>query len=190
MRAPKSGAVGYDRGLDADRETHEEGPAEELLPELYGELRALAARYLSDERTGHTLQPTAIVHEAYLRLAGTGTQWQNRGHFFSAAATAMRRILINHARDRGRQKRGGGASRITLDRVLDVMEETSVDAVLLDDALTRLGDLSPRQGRVVELRVFAGLTIPETANVLELSETTIKAEWGFARAWLKRELSA
>lgn len=162
----------------------------ELIPLLYEELRELAAQKMRRERMGHTLQPTAMVHEVYLRLVGEGAHWDGREHFLAVAATTMRRVLINHARDRSRDKRGGGVSRVTLDRMVEFLEDASIDTIALDDALTRLAELSPRQARVVELRVFGGLTISEAARALDLGETTVKSEWTFARAWLKRELSA
>jgi len=172
-------------------------PAEDLDALLYGELRSLAADFLRRERADHTLQPTALVHEAYLRLAGgSGLRFENRAHFFGAAATAIRRVLVEHARRRARVKRGGGAKRFDLADV----EATATrgdggalpDDVLItvDDALARLGEFAPELARVVELRFFAGMTIPETARLLGVSETTIQRDWRLARAWLRGELDA
>lgn len=165
-----------------------DGPAaDELLPVVYDELRAMAQRYMRQERPGHTLQATAIVHEVYLKLANSDAAFDGRAQFLAVAATAMRRLLINHSRDRGRVKRGGGRQQITLDRVLDAIQGDSVDVLVLDDALRRLAELDARQARIVELRVFGGLTVEEVADVLGIGQTTVKGEWSFARAWLKRE---
>jgi RNA polymerase sigma factor (TIGR02999 family) len=161
-----------------------------LLPAVYGELRAMAARYLRAEREGHTLQPTALVHEAYVRLADQrDVEWRNRAHVLGVAAQIMRRLLVDHARTRGRQKRGAGLN-IPLDGV-DVAApgESDVDLVVLDGALDRLAALSAQQGRIVELRYFGGLSIEETAEVLGVSTMTVKRGWAMARAWLHRELS-
>lgn len=164
-----------------------------LIPLVYGELHGLASRYLSRERRDHTLQATALVHEAYLRLAGQrAVEWQNRAHFFGIAAQLMRRILVDHARRARRGKRGGGVPLIPLDDVNPPSAAPPVDAAdacALDRALSRLEALDPQQGRVVELRFFGGMTIDETAEVLGLSAATIKREWAVARAWLHRELA-
>jgi RNA polymerase sigma factor (TIGR02999 family) len=161
-----------------------------LLPVVYAELRAIAARYLRAERDDHTLQPTALVHEAYVRLADQrDVEWRNRAHFLGVAAQIMRRLLVDHARTRGRRKRGSGL-RVPLEDV-DVVApgETDVDLVALDAALDRLAALSPQQGRIVELRYFGGLSIEETAEVLAVSTMTVKRGWAMARAWLHRELT-
>jgi RNA polymerase sigma factor (TIGR02999 family) len=157
---------------------------------LYGELRALAADFLRRERSDHTLQPTALVHEAWIRLsAQAGSPWNDRAHFFAIAAQAMRRILIDHARRRGADKRGGGLQRITLaSGITPPLASTEVDLLALDDALVRLAALDERQARVVELRFFAGLTVEEVAVALGVSARTVASEWRLARAWLSRAL--
>jgi RNA polymerase sigma-70 factor, ECF subfamily len=163
---------------------------DELLPLIYRELRRLAARALHRERSGHTLQPTALVHEAYLRLIDQReVTWQNRAHFFAVAAQAMRRILVDHARARERVKRGGPQQQVTLLEEHAVQETGSVDVLALDQALTRLDRIDPRQRQVVELRYFSGLSIEETAAVLDISPATVKREWTMARAWLHAELT-
>jgi RNA polymerase sigma factor (TIGR02999 family) len=162
---------------------------ERLLPLLYDELRRLARAQLAGERRDHTLQPTALVHEAYLRLAGyAGVDWQSRAHFLALAATTMRRILVSHARQRLASKRGGGRLTVTLGEQAAVAAERNTDLMALDEALTELARLDPRQGRVVELRYFAGLTIEETAAVVEVSPATVKNDWKMARAWLFNRL--
>jgi RNA polymerase sigma factor (TIGR02999 family) len=161
-----------------------------LLPVVYEEMRRLAARYLRGERTGHTLQPTALAHEAYLRLMGERkTPWQGRHHFMAVAAHAMRAILVDHARRRKAQKRGGGQTPIPLDATMLVAGTLTVAFDDLDRALVDLARLSERQARVVELRYFGGLTIEETAEVLAISPVTVKRDWAIARAWLYRELT-
>jgi RNA polymerase sigma-70 factor (ECF subfamily) len=166
---------------------------EQLLPLVYRELHTLASRYLSRERRDHTLQPTALLHEAYLRIAGQReADWQNRAHFFGIAAQVMRRILVDHARRDRRVKRGGGAAHLELGAVDPPGPQAAVDAVdayALDQALSRLEALDPEQGRMVELRFFGGMTIEETAVVMGKSTATIKREWAVARAWLYRELA-
>ena len=171
------------------------GPAlERLIPLVYDELHALASRYLSRERRDHTLQTTALVNEAFLKLAGQReVDWQSRAHFFGIAAKLMRRILVDHARRDGRVKRGGGAPHLPLDDFDPPAPGAAVDPVdacVLDTALARLEALDPQQGRVVELRFFGGMTIEETAEVMGISPATIKREWAVARAWLYRELTA
>jgi RNA polymerase sigma factor (TIGR02999 family) len=162
---------------------------EELMPLVYGELRRLARHYLQMERIGHTLQSTALVHEAYLRLAGENVpQWQNRAHFFGIAAHVMRQILVEHARGHGAAKRGGSACKLTLDDAVALPERKDVDLVALDDALKDLARLDEQQSRIVELRFFAGLTIEDTSEVLGISPATVKREWTSARAWLYREI--
>ncbi len=166
--------------------------AEQLLPLVYDELRRLAARQLRHESPGHTLQPTALVHEAWLRLVDqTQVQWQNRTHFLAVAATAMRRILVNHAKARGRLKRGGpdrNALRVPLDQLVDSLSERSADLAALDEALSRLAELDPQQARIVELRFFGGMTVEEIARALDLSPRTVHREWAMARAWLRGEV--
>lgn len=162
---------------------------EAALPLIYEDLRQQADRYLRRERDGHTLQATALVHEAWLKLAGQDrAQWQNRSHFLAVAAVAMRRILVSHARERGRLKRGGGRGRGELEDAAAVGGEASVDLVALDEALDRLGALEPRLVRTVELRYFAGLSVEETAEALSVGTATVKRDWALARAWLRREL--
>jgi RNA polymerase sigma factor (TIGR02999 family) len=149
----------------------------------------LAARYFRAEDANHTLQPTAVVHEAYLRLAQQpNAQWEGRRHFLAVAAKAMRNLLINHARDRRAQKRGGGLRRITLSGSLNATGEASVDLLDLDDVLRKLESMNERHARIVELRIFSGLTIEETARALDISESTVSADWSVARAWLKAQL--
>jgi RNA polymerase sigma factor (TIGR02999 family) len=166
--------------------------SERLVALLYGELRAMARRELAGERAGHTLQPTALVHEAYLRLAGgDGLRFESRAHFFAAAATAIRRVLVEHARMRARVKRGDGARRVDLSAVDPPQADEGMPAETLmavDAALARLAGFAPALARVVELRFFAGMTIPETARLLERSETTVQRDWRLARAWLRGEL--
>jgi RNA polymerase sigma factor (TIGR02999 family) len=160
-----------------------------LMPVVYDELRRLARRHLWNERPDHTLQSAALVNEAYLRLAGQKTpQWRNRAHFFGVAAQLMRHILVDHARGRQAAKRGGGATRLTLDADVSVDEKPSIDLVRLDDALDQLATLDAQQARVIEMRFFGGLSIEETAVVLDVSSATVKRDWVTARAWLRREL--
>jgi RNA polymerase sigma factor (TIGR02999 family) len=164
---------------------------DELAPQVYGELRRLAKYYLRGERPGHTLEATALVHEAYLRLVDEKqVDWQNRAHFFGIAAVRMRHILVEHARSRQAAKRGGGEYLLSLSRADGrLAEERDVNLLALDNALRRLEALDPQKARVVELRYFGGLTIEETAEVLKLSPATIKREWSMARAWLRSEIS-
>ncbi len=164
-------------------------PSAELLPLLYAELRELARRRLQGEGPGQTLQATALVHEAYLRLVGRDDpRWEGRAHFFAAAAEAMRRVLVERARAKGRLKRGAGRRVASLDSAATIASEPDPDVLDLDEALTRLAALSPRKAQVVELLHFAGLRLDEVAELLGLSLATIKADWSFARAWLHREL--
>jgi RNA polymerase sigma factor (TIGR02999 family) len=163
---------------------------EELMPLVYEELRRLAHHYLRQERPDHTLQSTALVHEAYLRLAGQNPpQWQNRAHFFGIAARIMRQILVEYARGRSTAKRGGNAVTLTLDEAVAVPQGMDVDVVALDRALTELSGLDAQQGRIVELRFFAGLTIEDTSEVLGISPATVKRDWAAARAWLFRAMT-
>lgn len=169
---------------DGDRAT-----AAELLPLVYDELRLLAGGLMQAQGPGHTLQPTALVHEAYLRLTnGRQERWVDRAHFFRVAAVAMRHLLVNHARDRARLKRGGGFRRVPLDDAIAVFEESAGDMLSLDHCLERLADLDKRMARVVELRFFAGLSIAETAEVLGVSDRTVEKDWQTARLWLSREM--
>ena len=161
-----------------------------LMPLIHQELHRLAHRYMSRERPGHTLQTTALVNEAYVRLVNRkNVHWQNRAHFFAIAAELMRTILVDHARSHAFAKRGGGARDITLDEALVVSQERAAEVVALDEALKGLVDIDPQQSRIVELRFFGGLTIEETAEVLHLSAGTIKREWRSAKAWLYHELA-
>jgi len=163
---------------------------DKLIPLIHEELRRLAHHYMSHERPGHTLQTTALVNEAYLRLVSRkGVHWQNRAHFFAIAATLMRSILVDHARSHAYAKRGGDARKITIDEAMIVSQERAAEVVALDDVLKQLANFDPQQSRIVELRFFGGLTIDETAEVLGLSPATIKREWSTARAWLYRELN-
>lgn len=160
-----------------------------LLPLVYQELRRVAANQLQKERGDHTLQPTALVHEAYLRLLEQReVDWRNRAHFFSIAAEMMRRILVNYAVQRKAQKRGDGATHLALDEALSYGEETDLDVILLNEALERLAEFDERQARIVELRFFGGLTIEETAEVLSISDSAVKREWRMAKAWLKTQI--
>ncbi len=159
---------------------------DELLPVVYEELRALAAVHLRGERPNHTLSPTALVHEAYLRLASASrTRWVSRAHFFAIAATVIRRILLKHGRRRRCAKRGGGWQRVELRDDDLTFEIDGVDLIALDEALTKLGRIAPQKLRVVELRFFAGLGVDETAEVLSVSPRTVARDWRFARAWLR-----
>ncbi len=159
------------------------------MPVVYEELRRLAKQHLRRERPDHTLQATALVHEAYLRLVDQrAVTWQNRAHFFGVAAQLMRRILVDYARRRQAAKRGGAALKVSLNELVLAAEERSEEVVALDEALERLAAMDPRQGRVVELRIFSGLTVEETAEVLGISPATVKREWTMARAWLSREI--
>jgi RNA polymerase sigma factor (TIGR02999 family) len=174
--------------LDEHRKGNQEA-LRQLLPLVYGELRKIAARQFRAERAGHTLQPTALVHEAYVRMVQqTGVPWQNRAHFLGCAAQVMRHILVDSARARRTNKRGGGALKVTLSDALMVASDRDVDLVALDDALQALAKLNERQARVVELRYFGGLSIEETAEVVGVSPTTVSQDWAIARMWLRREL--
>jgi RNA polymerase sigma factor (TIGR02999 family) len=163
----------------------------QLLPLVYEELRKLASVRIAAESSNNTLNATALVHEAYLRLVGPSDEarWDNRGHFFAAAAEAMRRLLVEHARQRKRQKRGGGQQQISLEAADAGFEPPSEDLVALDEALTRLAALDSLKAEVVQLRFFGGLTMPEIARTLDLSLSTVERHWTFARAWLFAELS-
>jgi RNA polymerase sigma factor (TIGR02999 family) len=167
----------------------DESAFDKLVPLVYKELHALARRYMRGERSDHTLQATALVNEAYVRLIDVNRiRWQNRSHFLAVAAQTMRRILVEFARQRHRQKRGSDAVRVTIDDV-DVAHEKSADLVALSDALSTLASFDPRMGQVVELRFFGGLTVQETADVLKVSPETVMRDWKTAKVWLLRELS-
>ena len=163
-----------------------------LIPLVYNELRRLAAHFLNQEREGHTLQPTALVHEAYLRLAGqTRANWQNRAQFMAVAAQVMRRILVDYARQRVTTKRGGGEVLLNLDFAEAVVGvEQSEELLAVDEALERLTAIDPQQARVVEMRYFGGLTVEETAEALNIAPRTVKREWAMAKAWLRLEISS
>ena len=164
--------------------------SEELVPLVYDELRRIARQCLSRQHQNHTLQSTALVHEAYLRLVGNhSVRWNDRVHFFAVAARLMRNILVDHARSRGTKKRGGECVTLVLDENLAFAREREVDLVVLDDALKGLAALDERQSRIVELRFFGGFSIDETSHAMELSPATVKREWATARLWLLREMS-
>ena len=163
---------------------------DQLLPRIYAEMRRLASSYLRRERPDHTLQPTALVHEAFIRLVDQkAVRWQNRAHFFGIAAQAMRRILVDHARAHAADKRGAGEKPVALDDASIAIGAPDIDVLALDEVLTRLARLDPQQSRVVELRFFGGLTMEETAEVLDISPATVGREWTLAKAWLYAELT-
>ena len=164
---------------------------EQLIPAVYQELRRMADHYLRGEDSGHSLQPTALVHEAYLRLIDqTKVEWQNRAHFFGVAAQMMRRILIDHAKAKHRVKRGGTAVKVMLDENVNFTQERASELLALDDALQSLARMDERKSRIVELRYFGGLTVEETAEVLGISDKTVMRDWNLAKAWLYRELTS
>lgn len=166
------------------------GAAKELSSHVYSQLYVLAANLMRHERADHTLQPTALVHEAYLKLVDqTRVEWKGRAHFFAIAAQAMRRILVDHARTRGRAKRGGAAAKLMLDEQIVESYDRAIDLLALDDALGRLADESPESAQLVEMRFFSGLSIKETAAVLDRSTATVERDWRYARAWLYRALA-
>ena len=173
-----------------DSWSHGDGQAlEKLTPLVYEELRRLAGYYLRRERAGHTLQSTALVHEAYLRLIGQReVEWKNRAHFFGVAAQMIRRILVDHARARQTEKRGSNMPKLSLDEALGVPEKNEWELIALNDALDTLATIDPQAARIIELRFFAGLSIEETAEVLGVSLSTVKRDWATAKAWLFREL--
>jgi len=177
-------AINYPQAV-ADKED-----LDKLMPAVYDELRRQSARYLRREQCGHTLQTTALIHEAYVRLVDQrNVQWQNRAHFFGIAAQMMRRILVDHARTKKRAKRGGSDIRVSLDDTTVAVQGQDLDVVAVDEALTRLAKVDEQQSRVVELRFFSGLTVEETAEVMGISPATVKRDWSMAKAWLHRELS-
>jgi RNA polymerase sigma-70 factor, ECF subfamily len=163
---------------------------DKLMPLVYAELRRLATNYLRRERNSHTLQPTALVNEAYLRLVGQkNAKWQNRSQFFAISAQLMRRILVDHARRHQAEKRGGSEQqRLSITSVEEVLAQPAVDVLALNEALDELSQMDPQQGRIVELKFFGGLSIDETAEVLGISHSTVEREWKSARAWLRRQL--
>jgi RNA polymerase sigma factor (TIGR02999 family) len=162
---------------------------EQLIPLVYGELRRLADRYVRRERPGHTLQSTALVHEAWMKLIDQrNVHWQNRAHFFGVAAQMIRRILVDYARNRHAEKRGGHAFKLSLDEAIEVPKQRDLDLVALDDALEGLAKIDEQQAKIVELRFFAGLSIEETAEALRISPATVKRDWVVAKAWLYREM--
>jgi RNA polymerase sigma factor (TIGR02999 family) len=164
--------------------------ADELLPCIYDELRKIAAQYLRKERSDHTLQPTALVHEAYLKLVDIShVEWQDRAHFFAVAAQVMRHILVDHARARRTDKRGGEVQRIALDEAISFSKEPDVDLLSLDESLKQLATFDEQQARIVELKFFGGLTIEEIAEVLKISPATVKREWTMAKAWLHKRIT-
>lgn len=161
-----------------------------LMPLVYDEMRKIARRYMSRQRPDHTLQTTALVNEAYLRLIDSSkVQWQNRAHFYAISAQLMRRILVDFARARTNQKRGGGAQKVVLDEALTLTSEPGADLIALDDALNELAKLDRRQSQIVELRYFGGLSEDETAEILDISARTVRRDWSLARAWLYRQLN-
>jgi RNA polymerase sigma factor (TIGR02999 family) len=185
-----------EKSLDVTRMLKEWGEGhpqalDKLMPLVYSELRRQAAGYLRKERSNHTLQPTALINEAYLKLIDQrDVKWQNRAHFFAIAAQAMRRILVDYARERKREKRGGAAENLPLDEALTIVSrEKSVDLVALDEALNKLATFDERQANVVELRYFSGLSIDETAEVLNVSNVTVRRDWNMAKAWLHQEIT-
>ena len=176
--------------LLADWNGGDQAALEKMMPLVYDELRRLARHYLRQERADHTLQPTALVHEAFLRLVDQrSVTWQNRAHFFGIAAQMMRRILVNHAEAHHAEKRGGSARKLALDDAVSFTQEREFDLVALDGALKTLEEIDPQKGRIVELRFFGGLTIAETAEAMGVSETTVERNWRLAKAWLRREIS-
>ena len=182
------GSTAHVAKLLSDWANRDPSAREQLVPMVYEELRRLAHHYMRGERAGHTLQTTALVNEVYLRLAGIEhLKWRDRAHFFAMAATLMRRVLVDYARQRGRDKRGGGISITSLDENA-ATPDAAVDVVALDQALERLSAIDPQQGRVVELRFFAGMSVDETAAALGISPATVKRDWATAKLWLYNEL--
>jgi len=164
--------------------------ADRLMTLVYGEMRKLAASYLQRQRPDHTLQPTALVHEAYLKLIDVSqVDWQDRAHFFAVAAQTMRHILVDHARSVAAEKRGGGVRTIALDEAISFADRQEIDLLGLDEALTLLAKQDKQQSRIIELRFFGGMTIEETAAVIKISPATVKREWAVARAWLYRQMN-
>ena len=167
----------------------EQAALDRMLPIVHAELRRLARRYMRDERVGHTLQASALVNEAYMRLVDAdGVEWQNRAHFFAVSARLMRQILVDYARKRGGQKRGGKAGAVSLDEAMAARIPLDEDLIAVHEALLRLSEIDARKGQIVELRFFSGLTEEETAEVLNISPETVRRDWRFAKAWLRNEL--
>jgi RNA polymerase sigma factor (TIGR02999 family) len=167
----------------------DERALDRLTPLVYEELRQQAARYLRRERPGHTMQTTALINEAYLRLIDAKeVRWQGRAHFFAIAANLMRRILVDHARQRNAAKRGGSPVHVTLDRIVATAKQSNIDVLAIDEALTKLAAIDRQQAQIVELRFFSGLSVEETAAALGISPRTVKRDWSVARAWLRREI--
>jgi RNA polymerase sigma factor (TIGR02999 family) len=165
--------------------------ADRLMQLVYKELRKLAAKYLQKQHSDHTLQPTALVHEAYMKLIDASqVDWQDRAHFFAVAAQTMRHILVDHARAATADKRGGGVQKIALDEAVSFSEKQDIDLIALDEALQQLAEQDATQSRIIELRFFGGLTVEETAAVLKISPATVKREWAMARAWLYRQIKS
>jgi RNA polymerase sigma-70 factor (ECF subfamily) len=193
MAGARSAAEGMDNSISALLTQLSEGNRDaeaRLIPQVYEELRRVAGRFMRFERVNHTLQPTALVHEAYARLIQQPQiPWQNRAHFFAIAAQMMRHILVDHARAHRAEKRGGLQHQITLDEVILPTRDQSIDVLALNEALEHLTNFDSRQGRIVELHFFGGLSFEEIAFVLQISERTVKRDWSMARAWLKGELS-
>jgi RNA polymerase sigma factor (TIGR02999 family) len=160
----------------------------QLLPLVYDELRRLAGHYLRRERSDHTLQPTALVHEAYMRLIDQNVSWQNRAHFFGVAAQMMRRVLVDYARGRLAAKRGSGGVKVSLDDALNLSDERAGDFVALDEALERLAEFDPQKSKIVELRFFGGLSVEEAAEVLGIGTATVTRQWKMAKAWLYQQV--
>lgn len=176
--------------LLVDWRNGDQAALDRLMPLVYAELRRMANYYMRNERKGHTLQTSALVNEAYLRLVDhENIEWQNRSHFFGLAAQAMRRILVDHARSRNYQKRGGDAERVSFDEAANFAEERATELIALDEALQELAKLDPRKSRIVEMRYFGGLSGEETAEALGISTATVSRDWETAKAWLLRELS-
>lgn len=171
------------------RDSDEAGALDRLVPLVYDELRALAAHHLSHERRGHTLQPTALVHEAYARLVDGEPRFENRAHFFALVARTMRRVLVDHARAKSTQKRGGGARSVTLTEGNAAVDPMTVDLLALDEALERLAEVDERKAKVIELHFFGGLTYAETSAALDISEATVDRDLRVAKAWLGEQLS-
>lgn len=185
MAVTDPGPLGAVTQLLIDTGNGDDHSRERMLPLVYEELRRIAGSYMGGERRDHTLQPTALVHEAYLRLIDQRrVDWKNRAQFVGLAATMMRRILINHARDRAAAKRGGDAKRVTVSLAADAFAGPDLDVIALHDALERLTAIDPRKGRIVELKFFGGLTTVEIGELLHLSPATVERDWSFARAWL------
>jgi len=167
----------------------EQAALDRMLPIVHAELRRLARRYMRDERVGHTLQASALVNEAYMRLVDAdGVEWQNRTHFFAVSARLMRQILVDYARKRGGQKRGGKAGAVSLDEAMAARIPLDEDLIAVHEALLRLSEIDARKDQIVELRFFSGLTEEETAEVLNISPETVRRDWRFAKAWLRNEL--